>query len=63
MVETLYTNQMLGYKQIALYLTVKQKGLCHQCNEQIQKLSPIVRKNGKRPRYYHVDCAKKIRLI
>jgi hypothetical protein len=39
----LYTYQMLGYKRIVLYLTIKQKGLCHQCNQQIRALSPIVK--------------------
>jgi hypothetical protein len=59
----LYTNQMLGYKRIALCLTTKQKGLCHLCNQQIAKLSPIVKKHGKPPRYYHAICAQRIHLI
>jgi len=63
MVGELYTYQMLGYKRIALFLTVKQKGLCHLCNLQIGKLSPIVKKQGKPPRYYHVACAKRINLL
>jgi hypothetical protein len=63
MVGELYTYQMLGYKRIALYLTIKQKGLCQLCNQQIGKLSPIVKKHGKPPRYYHVNCAKRINLL
>ena len=43
MVGELYTYQMEGYKRIALYLTIKQKGLCYLCNQQIGKLSPIVK--------------------
>jgi hypothetical protein len=39
MAEKLYTYQMAGYKRIALYLTIKQKGLCHLCNQQIGALS------------------------
>ena len=38
MVGELYTYQMPGYKHIALFLTVKQKGLCHLCSQQIGKL-------------------------
>jgi hypothetical protein len=63
MVGELYTCQMGGYKHIALYLTIKQKGLCYLCNQQVGKLSPIVKKHGKPPRYYHVGCAKRIHLI
>jgi hypothetical protein len=63
MAETLYTYQMVGYKRIALYLTIKQKGQCHLCNQQIEKLSPIVKKHGKPPHYYHVNCAKRINLL
>jgi hypothetical protein len=63
MVGELYPYQMEGYKRIALYLTIKQKGLCHLCNQQIGKLSPIVKKHGKPPRYYHVRCAKRIHLL
>jgi hypothetical protein len=36
MVEKLYTYQMLGYKRIVMYLTIKQKGLCHLCDRQIE---------------------------
>lgn len=43
MVGELYAYQMEEYKRIALYLTIKQKGLCHLCNQQIGKLSPIVK--------------------
>ena len=63
MVEELYTYQMLGYKRIVLYLTIRQKGLCRLCNHQIAKLSPIVKKHGKPPRYYHDVCAKRINLL
>lgn len=63
MVGELYTYQMEGYKRIVLYLTIKQKGLCHLCDQQIGKLSPIVKKHGKPTRYYHVRCAKRIHLL
>ncbi len=43
MVAELYTYEMYGYKRIFLFLTIKQKGLCHLCNQQIGKLSPIVK--------------------
>jgi hypothetical protein len=43
MVGELYTYQMEGYKRIVLYLAIKQKGLCHLCNQQIRKLSPIAK--------------------
>ncbi len=43
MVGELYTYQMEGYKRIVLYVTIKQKGLCHLCNQQIRNLSPIVK--------------------
>lgn len=48
MVGELYTYQMLGYKRIALYLTIRQKGLCYLCSEQIGKLSPIVKNKANR---------------
>ncbi len=63
MVVGLYTHQMDGYKRIVLYLNIKQKGLCHLCSQRITKLSPIVKKQGKPSRYYHVACAKKINLL
>jgi hypothetical protein len=63
MIGELYTYQMLRYKRIiALYLTVKQKGLCHLCHGQIGALSPIVKKHCKPLNYYHVHCAKRDKL-
>jgi len=58
----LYTYQTEGYKRIFLYSTIKQKGLCHLCNQQIGNLS-LVKKHGKPPRYYHARCAKRINLL
>jgi hypothetical protein len=63
MVGELYTYQILGYRRILLYLMIKQKGLCHLCNQQIGKLSPILKKHGKPPRYYHARCAKRKNLL
>ncbi len=63
MVGEVYTSQMWGYKRVVLNLTIKQKGLCHLCNQQMGKLSPIVKKQGRPPRYYHVLCAKRIHLL
>ena len=49
MVEEWNTYQMLGYKRIVLYLTIRQKGLCRLCNHQIAKLSPIVKSMANHP--------------
>ncbi len=57
-----YAAQMDGYKRIALYLRIRQKGLCRLCNQQMGKLSPIVKKHGRPPRYHHVPCAKRLHL-
>jgi hypothetical protein len=59
----LYTAQMEGYKRIVLNLTIKQKGLCRLCNQQMGKQSPIVKKHGRPSRYYHVPCAQRIHLL
>jgi hypothetical protein len=62
MVGELYTYQMLGYKRIALYLTIKQKGLSTM-QPANWEASPIVKKHGKPPRYYHLKMRKKDKVV
>jgi hypothetical protein len=63
MAQKLYTNQTEGYKHIVTYMTIRQKGLCHLCQKQIETLSPIVKREGKPPTYYHPECAMRIHLL
>ncbi|MEO9364318.1 MAG: hypothetical protein ABI348_10500 [Nitrososphaera sp.] len=50
------------YKNCLANSLIKQKGLCLHCKQTINPGDKIV-SNGKKTKYYHESCARKVMIL
>lgn len=53
-----------GYDMVYNHVARLQKGLCYHCNKAIlRNKDVIVARSHMPPKYYHEECAKKLKII